>query len=82
MRVLMLFCITVYRRCISPFLPPACRFHPTCSDYARQAITLHGPCKGGLLAAWRLMRCNPLFKGGYDPVPEPTKPILHVPRSE
>ena len=55
---------------ISPNLPPACRFVPTCSEYAYTAIERFGVIKGGALSLWRIMRCNPLCKGGYDPVPE------------
>lgn len=51
-------------------MPPACRFEPTCSEYARIAVERFGVIKGGVLALWRIMRCNPLFKGGYDPVPQ------------
>ncbi|MCL2695747.1 MAG: membrane protein insertion efficiency factor YidD [Clostridiales bacterium] len=58
-----------YQRQISPGLPPRCRFDPTCSHYAREAIETHGAAKGTWLALLRLLRCNPLFKGGYDPVP-------------
>lgn len=65
-----LWLISFYKREISPFLPPACRFEPTCSEYARIAVERFGVIKGGALALWRIMRCNPLFKGGYDPVPQ------------
>jgi len=58
-----------YKRWISPALPVACRYLPTCSEYAQQAIETHGAGYGSLLAAWRLLRCHPLAKGGYDPVP-------------
>ncbi|NLI54703.1 MAG: membrane protein insertion efficiency factor YidD [Clostridiales bacterium] len=58
-----------YKKYISPLLPPSCRFTPTCSEYAIEAIQKHGAWKGGLLAIWRVLRCNPFFKGGYDPVP-------------
>ena len=58
-----------YKRIISPWLPRCCRFTPTCSAYAAEAIMVHGPCKGILLAAGRLLRCQPFCKGGYDPVP-------------
>lgn len=58
-----------YKRFLSPLLPPACRFVPTCSEYAAEAIGKHGIVKGSALALWRLLRCNPLCRGGYDPVP-------------
>jgi len=60
--------LNAYKKYISPYLPPACRFYPTCSEYAREAVLRHGVLKGALKAAWRLLRCNPLSKGGYDPV--------------
>lgn len=58
-----------YQLVISPFLPPACRFHPTCSEYARQAFIRHGSAKGLLLAVKRVLRCHPWNPGGVDPVP-------------
>ena len=58
-----------YKRAISPWLPPACRFEPTCSIYAREAIAKHGFGKGVRLATMRLLRCHPLHSGGFDPVP-------------
>ena len=61
--------IYLYKRFISPLLPPACRFHPTCSDYCSEAIEVHGFLRGGWLGFKRLLRCNPFFKGGHDPVP-------------
>ena len=61
--------IRFYRRQISPALPPCCRYFPTCSDYALQAVQKYGAVKGGWLAAKRIARCNPFHKGGYDPVP-------------
>lgn len=61
--------IKFYRRFISPLFPPCCRFTPTCSMYGIQAIGIHGPVKGLLLTVWRVLRCNPFIKGGYDPVP-------------
>jgi uncharacterized protein len=58
-----------YKRAISPWLPPACRFEPTCSIYAREAISRHGLAHGSLLTLKRLLRCHPLHAGGFDPVP-------------
>lgn len=58
-----------YQRYISPLTPPACRFTPTCSQYAIEAIRKHGPVKGLALAIWRILRCNPWGGCGYDPVP-------------
>ena len=61
--------VRVYRRGVSPLLPPRCRFYPTCSAYAQEALERHGPWRGGWLAARRLLRCHPWHPGGYDPVP-------------
>ena len=61
--------IRFYQRYISPLTPPACRFTPTCSQYAIEALRKHGPVKGLLLAIWRILRCNPWGGSGYDPVP-------------
>lgn len=66
---LLVWPILFYQKCITPFTPPSCRFTPTCSEYARQAILKHGPFKGTLLAIWRILRCNPWGGSGYDPVP-------------
>jgi hypothetical protein len=60
--------IVAYCRFISPMLPRRCRYEPTCSRYALEAVTDHGAVRGLILAAWRLLRCNPLSHGGYDPV--------------
>jgi uncharacterized protein len=70
MRLLAIFVLGAYKRLISPLLPPACRFYPTCSEYAAAAIAKHGVIRGGILAAKRLVKCNPLHPGGYDPVPD------------
>ncbi len=61
--------LRAYKRFLSPLLPPSCRFTPTCSEYAIEAINRHGVVKGSFLACWRLLRCNPFCRGGYDPVP-------------
>lgn len=58
-----------YKRQVSPLLPPSCRFLPTCSEYAAQAVEKYGVMKGGALAVRRVLRCNPFHPGGYDPVP-------------
>ena len=70
MKKLLLWLISFYRHSISPLTPPSCRFRPTCSEYAYQAINKYGAWKGGWLAFRRLLRCNPFYKGDpYDPVP-------------
>jgi putative membrane protein insertion efficiency factor len=66
-----IFFIRVYQRCISPLIPPRCRFEPTCSAYAIEAIRTKGLIRGTLKAAWRILRCNPWSRGGYDPVDPP-----------
>jgi putative membrane protein insertion efficiency factor len=69
MRGALLLLIAVYRRCLSPLLPVACRFHPTCSAYAAEAVRRHGAARGCYLTVKRLARCHPLCEGGIDPVP-------------
>ncbi|MDO4548784.1 MAG: membrane protein insertion efficiency factor YidD [Clostridia bacterium] len=69
MKRFMLAAIRFYRRRISPQLPPSCRFTPTCSEYALEAIERYGALKGGWMAFLRILRCNPFHPGGYDPVP-------------
>jgi uncharacterized protein len=64
--------ITLYRRFISPLMAPRCRYHPTCSAYAVEAIRGYGVLRGLVLAGWRLLRCNPLSSGGFDPVEQQT----------
>ena len=73
LRASLLVSIAGYRRLISPLLPPACRFHPSCSHYASEAIARHGVMRGTELAARRLARCHPWCEGGIDPVP----PVAH-----
>jgi putative membrane protein insertion efficiency factor len=71
----LIFLIRAYQSVHVAFFRGSCRFHPTCSHYALEAIQLHGPGRGSLLAAWRIVRCQPFCKGGFDPVPEPrTRP--------
>ena len=65
----MILMIRFYQQCISPFTPAACRYTPTCSQYAVEAISKYGPFKGGWLAFKRILRCNPFGGSGYDPVP-------------
>ncbi len=70
LKKLILFLIRTYQVTLSPrFSGGACRFTPTCSQYAMEAIETHGLIKGSALAFWRILRCNPFCKGGYDPVP-------------
>ncbi|PYV69052.1 MAG: membrane protein insertion efficiency factor YidD [Acidobacteria bacterium] len=63
-----------YKRAISPMLLPSCRYVPTCSEYAAEAIDRHGALRGSAMAVWRLLRCHPFVKSGYDPVPDPVAP--------
>jgi len=68
MKFLVLDLLGVYKAAVSPFLPPACRFEPTCSEYARQAVEKYGALKGSWMGLKRLLRCQPFCKGGHDPV--------------
>lgn len=68
-RAVLLLLVRAYRRLVSPLLPPSCRFYPSCSAYAEDALLRHGAMKGTWLAARRLARCHPLHPGGIDPVP-------------
>ncbi|GGK93243.1 membrane protein insertion efficiency factor YidD [Mangrovihabitans endophyticus] len=65
--------VVAYRRYVSPALPARCRFYPSCSAYAVEAIERHGALRGTGLAVWRLLRCHPFHPGGYDPVPDPIR---------
>ena len=69
MKRVLLALVRFYRRAISPLRPPCCRYPPTCSQYALEAIEKYGALKGGWMAFRRILRCNPFHKGGYDPVP-------------
>jgi putative membrane protein insertion efficiency factor len=73
MKLLLIWLIKGYRLFISPLFPPACRFQPTCSVYAIQAIERFGGWRGGWMAIRRILRCHPFHPGGYDPVPEDLK---------
>ncbi|HSI91003.1 MAG TPA: membrane protein insertion efficiency factor YidD [Adhaeribacter sp.] len=66
---LLLALIWIYQRILSPLKPPSCRFTPTCSGYAAEAVNKHGPFKGGKLALKRISKCHPWGESGYDPVP-------------
>jgi len=68
-RAIAVFFITLYQKLVSPMLPPSCRFVPTCSQYAKDAIVKFGITRGSYLAARRILRCHPFHPGGYDPVP-------------
>ncbi|MBS6601412.1 MAG: membrane protein insertion efficiency factor YidD [Clostridium sp.] len=68
MKKIILYLIKMYRTKISPMYPPRCKYIPTCSQYAVEAIEKYGVIKGGLMSTWRILRCNPFSKGGFDPV--------------
>lgn len=68
MRSIFIYLIKLYQKFISPMFPPSCRFYPTCSEYAVRSFTKYGALKGGIKSGWRILRCNPFSKGGYDPV--------------
>lgn len=73
--------IRAYRRFVSPWKPPMCRFHPTCSAYALEALERHGLVRGTGLALWRILRCQPFCRGGHDPVPPPPQARHRGPES-
>ncbi|MFH1049735.1 MAG: membrane protein insertion efficiency factor YidD [bacterium] len=73
MKHIILILIKFYKMAISPYLPSSCRFYPTCSEYAMEAVKIHGAAKGSWLAFKRISRCHPFNKGGYDPVIEDRK---------
>ena len=63
-----LWLLRLYKRWISPAIPPSCRYVPTCSEFAMEAVERYGVVRGGAMAAWRVLRCHPFAKGGHDPV--------------
>jgi putative membrane protein insertion efficiency factor len=74
---LALLMLRIYKRGLSPLLPPSCKYRPTCSEYCAEAITRHGVIRGCWLGMKRILRCNPFVEGGYDPVPEFAKKCSH-----
>ncbi|WP_251950511.1 membrane protein insertion efficiency factor YidD [Latilactobacillus sakei] len=70
MQKILITLVRFYQTGISPFLPPSCRYYPTCSSYMIQAIQKHGAIKGLIMGIGRILRCHPFVKGGYDPVPD------------
>lgn len=77
MKTLLLFLLRMYQLGISPLLGPKCRFYPSCSQYASEAIVEHGAVKGGLMAARRVCKCHPWHEGGFDPVPRKADGMQH-----
>ena len=73
MKSLALWLLRNYKRWISQAFPPACRYVPTCSEYAMEAVERYGVLRGGAMAAWRVLRCHPFVKGGLDPVVKATQ---------
>jgi putative membrane protein insertion efficiency factor len=69
MKKILIYLIRLYQKYLSPMKSTRCPYYPTCSQYGLEAIEKHGAFKGGILATWRILRCNPFSKGGYDPVP-------------
>jgi putative membrane protein insertion efficiency factor len=69
LKTLLLALLRGYKAVLSPFLPPACRYVPTCSEYAVEAIERYGAFRGSAMAMWRVLRCHPFVRGGYDPMP-------------
>ncbi len=81
MKTLLVFFVRAYQVVLSPLLPASCRYHPTCSHYAIEALQKHGALRGGWLAVKRIARCHPFRPGGFDPVPEPDTHKTSLPPS-
>jgi len=79
MKYILLGLIKFYQYAISPHLPKSCRYYPTCSAYAYEAVSKHGIIRGGFLSFKRIMRCHPFHAGGYDPVPDVLHPAVAAP---
>ncbi|HYW05209.1 MAG TPA: membrane protein insertion efficiency factor YidD [Gammaproteobacteria bacterium] len=77
MRIVLILLVQAYRLVVSPLLGPHCRYYPSCSQYASEALRRHGALRGSWLAIRRVARCHPGFPGGYDPVPESSKSSTH-----
>ncbi len=73
MRAFLITIVRIYRKIVSPLIPPSCIYTPTCSAYAEKALEMHGAHRGSILAIKRILRCHPWHRGGYDPVPEVEK---------
>ena len=82
MRWIVMVPILLYRMTLSKIMPPICRFQPTCSEYGLEAIRRHGSIRGIGLTVWRVLRCQPFCKGGYDPVPDVETPAGTTPPSD
>ena len=78
MKRVMIKGIRIYQKYLSPLKHTKCPYYPTCSQYGLEAIEKYGAFKGGLMAIWRILRCNPFSKGGYDPVPEERKSVQQI----
>ncbi|MCR5033011.1 MAG: membrane protein insertion efficiency factor YidD [Lachnospiraceae bacterium] len=73
MKALLIYLIKLYQKYLSPLKSTKCPYYPSCSEYGREAVETYGAFKGSFLALWRILRCNPFSKGGYDPVPKMRK---------
>jgi len=81
MKAVVQFVLRVYKWLISPMLPASCKYTPTCSEYAMEAVETYGVLRGGVMSVWRVLRCNPFAKGGFDPVVRQSSKLI-VPGSQ